>query len=205
MIDYLVDTSSDAGALAKMLHLHKSFIERSYSLLRFLQEEVPRSSDLRAIVYGPARNGYGASFGSSREWVQSYLGTGFVSKQYQPVKRPTGTFTPMPPEGLTVRLYQIRWLEKTKETPPVIWIVNCRLHVEQFEPVDFEPYFSAVFSKLERAPDQTTDDSSIEEFVARPNNRLPAMHGTGTFTEIPLVAIRDETVARKLLISPFID
>jgi hypothetical protein len=147
------DQHSDGSDLTKMLELHRSFIERGYFLLKFVQGEFAPHG-LRLVQYGgAARNGFGAGLPI---WIRmgavSYLGIALVPDATPTVSKQGSRLTVVPDEGLRCLLFQIRWLERSREQP-VVWIVD--LHVNDVAPesrVELEPYYAILFKNLQADP-----------------------------------------------------
>ena len=204
MVDSSEDPLIDQGAaLQNLLELHRDFVERCYSLLLYVQEQLERLHDYRLMQWiGAARNGTGSGLRSS-EWIQSYVGLPFVARSANTARKQTSVVTPVPEDGLRVLLIQIRWLEKAGGKPPVVWAASILANVEPYQPTEFEPYYFNVFSKLEAAEQAASGETArkIQEFVSRPN-RYPTLTVTGVYTEVPLVSLRSEQDVQELLIGP---
>jgi hypothetical protein len=203
------DIAEDA-ILTRLLELHRDFIERCYSLLIHIQGRLDRHYNYRSVQWtGAARNGSGGGL-QSTDWIQTYLGLPFVAKSIPSAKKmyPNNTssvVTNIPEGGLEVLLFQVRWLDKALGKPPVMWGVAAHASIEPYRPVEFEPYYYNVFSKLEaqQPPDVDGTPGTIEPVVSKPG-KYPPLTLRGTYIEVPLASLRSESDVDRLLLNPSI-
>jgi hypothetical protein len=180
------------------------FLESIYSLMRFLETEVTkRGWDLvKNGGYGITRNGMsrGLTSFATADWVISQAGIAFVPKG-QAVPTQGVTNTVIPPDGLGLLVFQVRWLDKSPEEP-VVWRAKLQAEPEGPEkPRKWEEYQSTVFARLEPEP---------QPAGARSGNIRPgrAVIGgapivfTGSFNEVPVTAIQTQDDVVSQLIEP---
>lgn len=195
-----VAEESPGAMVARMLAGQRTFLENVYSLMRFLEAEVTkRGWDLiKNGGYGVTRNGMGRRLTSFVDWAVSQVGIAFVRPgQAQLVQGVTNT--QIPPEGLDVLLFQVRWLDKAPGEP-VVW--HAKLLVEpkgSTKPKKWEDYQSAVFNRLEPAP----RPDGVASGDVKPGE-VPlggtAIVFTGRYGEVPVVELlRQEDVISRLV------
>ncbi len=193
---------SPGGNLARMLSGQRMFIENIYSIMRFLEADVTkRGWDLvRNGGYGITRNGMGRSLTSfsSADWVINQVGIAFVSAGKASLFQGAST-TQIPPDGLELIVFQVRWLDRSPEEP-VVWY--ARLHAEPEESGKtrkWEEYQSLVFNRLE-PESRETRSGNIK--AGRAVISGSAIVFTGDYCEVPVAEITNQEDVVSQLIEP---
>lgn len=188
--------------LARMLAGQRMFLESIFSLIRHLEADVTkRGWDLvKNGGYGITRNGAGrglTGFGSG-DWVMSQAGIAFVPAGLASFERGT-TNTQVPPEGLEVVAFQVRWLDRSPEEP-VVWYANLLVEPEGTAKLKkWEEYQSIMFNKLE-PESRGTRSGNIKP--GRASISGAAIVFTGTYGEVAVVDIESQDDVVSLLIEP---
>jgi len=192
------------GGLTRMLEAHRMFLESIYSLMRFLETEVTkRGWDLvKNGGYGITRNGMsrGLTSFATADWVISQAGIAFVPKG-QAVPTQGVTNTVIPPDGLGLLVFQVRWLDKSPEEP-VVWRAKLQAEPEGPEkPRKWEEYQSTVFFRLEPEPHPAGARSGNIQPGRAVIGGAPIVF-TGSFNEVPVTAIQTQGDVVSQLIEP---
>ena len=191
----MVTAQDDGALLQQALDFHKSFISHGYSVLRHLNEQLSQRAFRIVQGGGVARNGFGTGFQSPTEWVQSYMGVAFVDESAP--RKDTQFQTAISGEGTRSLLFQIRWLERA----PVIQSSGpskCWLLTRPERAVTFEAYYASLFSGLTRDEGRP---GQIKSFDPAPNKYKP-IHCSGSYREVPIVALENEASIRELVVEP---
>ncbi len=199
-----VGGENPGGDLARMLSGQRMFLENTYSLMRFIEADVTKRGWelVRNGGYGITRNGMGrglTSFSSS-DWVINQVGIAFVPTGQASLDRGRTT-TQIPPEGLELLIFQVRWLDKSPEEP-VVWY--ARLVAEpggSTKTNKWEDYQSDVFNKLE--PEARPDGTRLGDVrPGRVSGGKPAIVVTGSYGEVPVAEIETQEDVVSQLIEP---
>jgi len=189
--------------LNQMLAGQRTFLENVYSLMRFLETDLTkRGWDLvRNGGYGITRNGMGRGLTSfaSADWVMTQAGIAFVRAGQAQLFQGTTT-TQIPPEGIEVLVFQVRWLDKAPEEP-VVWYAKLLVEPEgATAPRKWEEYQSMVFARLE--PESHADGASGDTKAGRVPLSGTAVIYSGRYAEVPVVAIQSEQDVISQLVEP---
>jgi hypothetical protein len=195
---------SPGAALARVLAAQRTFLENVYSLLRFVEAEATKSGWelVRNGGYGITRNGMGRGLTSfaTGDWAISQAGIAFVRPgQAQLVQGVTNT--QIPPEGLELLVFQVRWLDRAP-AEPVVWYGKLLVEPEgTAKPRKWEEYQNMVFFRLE--PDVRSSETRAGNVrPGRASISGSAVVFTGRYAEVPVTAIQNEQDVISQLVEP---
>jgi hypothetical protein len=191
--------------LDSFLRQYEVFLAKVYSIMRFIESEVKKRgwSFIENGGHAVDRNGRSRQFSKfdSDDWVTSFMGICFVRPEEDDPKETT-KWTTIPPNGLDIVFFQVRWLDKSPGEPTV-WYGE--LHVEPVKGKKagkWQEYQTKAFRRIE--PDPRTASSGHGDIVSFRQNygNSSQVIVSGHYSSVPLVELVAEADILKRIVNP---
>lgn len=199
------DALSTGAKMNEALGYQRQFLENVYALMRFIETEVTKRDweMVKYFGYAVSRNGTGLGLTNfaTADWIVNCVGLVFVPSgvsKSQPGA--SNTDTPIPPTGLELLYFQVRWLDKAP-MGPTVWFGRLKVvPSNDKEARKWEEYQSHAMRRLEPRPSDNASRGSIAPF--RLAAKGSAVIVEGDYVTVPILELGSEQDVMSRLVLP---